>query len=102
MSLDYMNHMIDWSPNGWLFLVLGGLIFLLFIIILLYGLSRRTKGESYKVQESNKMETQESYKAGSIKINGESFDGEVSYCPTCGEKLDERTVKFCPLCGSKI
>jgi hypothetical protein len=35
MNFDYMDHMMDWSPNGWIFLILGVAFFLIFIIVLL-------------------------------------------------------------------
>ncbi|MFW9948593.1 MAG: zinc-ribbon domain-containing protein [Candidatus Thorarchaeota archaeon] len=107
-----MNHMMNWGPNGWYLLVFGGLLFFLFIVILLYILSRgiyhhknlanNMDHETYENNEFHKMQTQEIYSAISGQKNMKISTDFVNFCPTCGEKLDSRTVKFCPFCGTKI
>ncbi|MFX1358461.1 MAG: hypothetical protein ACFFA8_14410 [Promethearchaeota archaeon] len=109
-SHDYMNQMMDWGSNGWIILVLGGAIFLLFIIILLYFLSRgRNHQENFPNNKQdiiyNKNELlniPNSYSSRPVKDNVKSDYDAVNYCPACGEKINGTEVKFCPFCGARI
>ena len=101
MIFDYMNHMMDWNPNGWIFLVLGGAFFLVFIIVLLYILTHDTKNKFYEINELKDNEIKESFKHESIETDGEPSRDRLNFCPMCGERLEDAAT-FCPFCGSKI
>lgn len=104
MILDYgheeINHMMDWGSNGWIYIILGGIGFLLFIIILLFFLFRDHRQKN--LTNSLNYEENDNLKISSVKENEERSNETAYFCPTCGAKLDGRTTKFCPICGSKI
>ncbi len=103
MILDYyhddVNHMMDWGSNGWIYMILGGILFLLIVVILIYFLSRSTR--QYDFTNTLNHEASDNSKITSVKENEEELNEIAYFCPTCGEKLDGRTSKYCPFCGSK-
>lgn len=110
-SQDYMDHMMDWGPNGWILLILGGVIFLLFVIILFYFLFRNNHKENISnsleriVNSNNKYsetQTQNYNTIASTKEKEVNLKENTLFCPACGEKLNERTLNYCPFCGNKI
>jgi predicted RNA-binding Zn-ribbon protein involved in translation (DUF1610 family) len=111
LNQDYMDHMMDWGPNGWFILISGGVLFLLFVIIVLYFLFRNQHSEDLKnsldhITNGNnnysEIQTQNYNKSVLSKIKEENLKQIAFFCPNCGERLEKRTFKICPLCGSKI
>ncbi|MFX1593951.1 MAG: hypothetical protein ACFFCL_14765 [Promethearchaeota archaeon] len=104
MILDYghdnISHMMDWGSNGWIYMILGGIFFLLIVVILLYLLSRGFRQNT--LTNTLNYEAYGNPKISSVKENGEKSNETTYFCPSCGVNLDGRTSKFCPICGSKI
>jgi len=98
-----MNQMMDWNPNGWIFLLIGGLLFLYVVLILLYFLLRNHQKEDYiNNKEDFKIRTQNYRNDTSLKKCMEKPTSSTHFCPHCGEKLGDETSIYCPFCGSKI
>lgn len=95
-----MNHMMDLGPNGWIYLLLGGLLFLFVVLILLYFLSRNHSEEN--IDKNSKIADQDYQKNTSVKNDVENSYSTTQFCPNCGEKVDSETSKYCPFCGSTI
>ena len=97
---DDMPHMMDWGPNGWIFVILGGTIILLVVVILLYFLFRGQHRNN--LADPLKYEGYDTPKMSAAKENGEKSSETAYFCPNCGVQLEEKTSKFCPICGSKL
>jgi len=100
----YGSHMMDWHPGSWPFMILGAIFILLGIIAIIY--ISITLFRNYTVD--NQLDHIESGKTLNNRTNIAFSDTEAdisdiaSFCPSCGEKLGDRTVKYCPYCGVKI
>ena len=105
MLLDGMHedghHMMDWMSRGefnWILIIVGWIIFLLFVTILLYLLYR---GTNRYMNEPN-IKPQPSQKLTSTG-NPDKIRRERAYfCPNCGESLDNKAHRYCPKCGSEL
>jgi len=91
------SDMMNWNQNMWFYMILGFIIFLIFVLILLYYLNRKTHFSDRKYNK-NTLPRQ--------KINNEMADtfnrAKEIYCPNCGEKMGNSQPKICPYCGSNI
>jgi len=100
----YGSHMMDWYPGSWPYMILGTIFILLGVIAIVY--ISITLFRNYTV--NNQLHPIESGKTENIKTNTAFSDVKkdltdiASFCPSCGEKLGDRTLKFCPYCGVKI
>ena len=90
-----MFHMMEWSSDVWLFVVIIGIIsFLLITLILLYIVTKETnKRESTKSSDQQIKQTELS----SIQ----NFN-EIKFCTECGAKFETMDLTYCPACGHKI
>lgn len=101
----------DWGSNFWFYMILGMGIFFLICIILMYILRRRrhqydssqvhSRGNSH-IEERVKTQAQSNQKSASAGTVEDVNQKIPFFCPICGEKLDDRTLKYCPHCGSEI
>ena len=105
MLLDEMHedghHMMDWMSWGelnWILVLIGWIIFLLFVTILLYLLYRGTN----QIMNDDKIKSQPNRELASVGNIDESRDESAYFCPNCGGSLDNKTLRYCPKCGSEI
>ena len=105
MLLDGMHedghHMMDWMSWGelnWILVLIGWIIFLLFVAILLYLLYRGTN----QIMNDNKIKPQPNLELASTSNINEIRLERGSFCPNCGERTDDKEIRYCPRCGSDI
>ena len=105
MLLDEMHdndhHMMDWMSGGelnWVLILIGWIIFLLFVCILLYLLFRGKNPQRKDIELHNQsiQEVSSINKTDNIRYEGSYF------CPNCGEKLENRALRYCPKCGCEL
>ncbi|MFX0008744.1 MAG: zinc-ribbon domain-containing protein [Candidatus Hermodarchaeota archaeon] len=99
-SYGDMPHMMDWGPNAWIYLILGGAVILFVIVILLYFLFRSQHQSN--LADPSKYEGDDTSQISAARENGKSSNETAYFCPNCGVQLEERSSKFCPICGSKL
>lgn len=98
-----MSQMMDWGWNEWLYILIGGLLFLFVVLILFYFLiGNHHKGDNVNNEEDVKIRTQKYRNEPTLKKNMVKPLSSTRFCPNCGEKLDEETSKYCLFCGSII
>ncbi len=90
--------MMGWDSNMWVLMgsIMG--ICVLIVLVLYYLYTRR----SHYTSNNNKKQTQKIQDFANAEILGEVKHNESHFCPICGEKLDDETLKYCPYCGSEI
>ena len=100
MILDQMHGHMDepmmgGGSNIWFYGIIA-LIFIYIIIafILIYWLARDTS-KDIKLTPNKKTSVHPA-------INQREKVSKPRFCPNCGEKIDDRTLKHCPTCRSKI
>ena len=105
MILDQMDdhmgggsQMMGWAPYMWFYMVLGILIFLIFVLILIYLLNRG----SFQVEDSTPQETKLNQKSKNQNRNRVISKETAAFCPSCGVQLKNRTLKYCSYCGTKV
>ncbi|TFG25045.1 MAG: zinc ribbon domain-containing protein [Promethearchaeota archaeon] len=106
MIFDHMDEgmhdngetMMDWNTTMWFYMILFFIIFILIVIILIYILHRSTR--SLEVQPKNH-DRQNPQSIKTDHLNTTRSKGAY-FCPRCGEKLDDESLKVCPYCGSEI
>ncbi|MFX1256373.1 MAG: zinc-ribbon domain-containing protein [Promethearchaeota archaeon] len=89
-----MHHMMDWGLYMWFYMIIGLFAFLIIAIILIYLITRLSR--EHKDTTKSKQEFQQA------NFSEEDKGERPSFCPTCGEKLDNSKAKYCPSCGSEI
>jgi uncharacterized membrane protein len=86
------NNMMDWSQNMWIYMILGFIIFLIFVMILIYYLLRKSHSSDERFNKKTVLERNETSEK----------EGRKSSCPNCGEKMGNILLNICPYCGSKL
>ena len=86
--------MMGWGSYMWFYMILGLCIFLLIVIILIYLLVRGTRG--------NKDLAKSNQKSIQVGVDEEIQSEKPYFCPSCGEKLEDKALIYCPSCGSEI
>jgi len=107
MILDHMdgqmgdpsNHMMDWGPNTWLYMILGFLVFLLIVIVLIYILNR---GGQHVVEKQPSLQPQDNKDFKGKDRAKDYKQKENQFCFYCGATLDDIGLKFCPKCGNEL
>ena len=95
---DTSNHMMDWGPNAWLYMILGFLVFLL-IVILIYILNR---GGQHLVEKQPSLQPQHNKDFKGKDRVADYKQKEIQFCFYCGATLDDIGLKFCPKCGNEL
>ncbi len=92
-----MDNMMDWGQYMWICMVLGGLLFLILLMILLRLLNRNsTRSQVSSIQLNN---------VSQKSIVGKTEDNKqpmMFSCPNCKEVLSDRTLKYCTNCGIQL
>ena len=95
---DEINHMMGVGTYSWVYIIIGIVIFLLFVLILLYILN-------YGQSKSNPSWTDKTV-VDQKRSNSNEYDDQAKdkafYCPNCGAKITDKTYSYCPNCGSQI
>ncbi len=89
--------MMDWGQYMWIYMLLGGIIFLILVIILLRLLNRN----SSQSKESSILVNSVAQKL-KVDKNIEIKQPIMFSCPNCKEDLNDRTLKYCPFCGTQL
>ncbi|MFX0039322.1 MAG: hypothetical protein ACFFB9_05275 [Promethearchaeota archaeon] len=94
---DYVNHMMDWVFQNWIFMVLcaGAIILLIIVFLYLYNHSKSRN------QLKNNIIINDRVKSNITDVQ-EIELRQSNFCPNCGKKFDTTNVKFCPYCGERI
>ena len=95
---DNGETMMGWNLNMWIYMLLFSIIFILVVIIIIYILHRGT--QRLEGQPKNR-DKQNPYTIITDHIN-ETKSKNAYFCPSCGEKLDDKSLNYCPYCGSEI
>ena len=90
--------MMGWG-NMWTFMGIGMVIFVLIVIIFVLYYLFAHRSRINKVYVTSQIKNQESDKN---TVDEEIKHEESYFCPNCGEKLDEKSLKYCPSCGSEL
>ncbi len=94
---SHMNNdmdMMDWGQYMWLYMLVGAILFLIFIIILLRILNHK----SYQHERSTIFADKKDQKPIENK-NIENKQQKIILCPNCKEEISDRNLKYCPYCG---
>ena len=100
----YGSHMMDWHPGSWPFMILGIIFISLGIIAIIYISITLLRNYTVDNQVHHINRGRNEVIGTNAPFSGikKELTELESYCPSCGEKLGDHTVKYCPYCGAKI
>lgn len=81
------------TPNIWIFVIIGLVIFFGIIILLFYFLKNSYKERVGDVESKLTENTENSLKNNAKK---------EGYCPNCGSEIEDPSTLFCSYCGTKL
>ena len=95
---DNGDTMMDWSLTMWFYMTLFFVIFILVVTILIFILHRSTQ----RLEEQSKNRDKQNPQSIKTDRIDETKSKKAYFCHSCGEKLDDESLKYCPYCGSEI